>query len=62
MLLSFIGIVLMLDSVWTLIIFGMYAFLVIIRTKLEDDTLQAELPGYREYTSRTRYRLLPGVW
>jgi len=25
-------------------------------------TTQAELPGYAEYTRRTRYRLLPGVW
>lgn len=27
-----------------------------------DDTLQAELPGYVEYTQQARYRLLPGVW
>ena len=24
--------------------------------------LQAELPGYKEDTQQTRYRLLPGVW
>ncbi len=36
--------------------------LFIVRTALEDRTLQAELPGYREYTQQTRYRLLPGVW
>jgi protein-S-isoprenylcysteine O-methyltransferase Ste14 len=34
----------------------------IIRTALEDRTLQAELPGYAEYARRTRYRLMPGVW
>ncbi len=34
----------------------------IVRTVLEDTTLQAELPGYREYTGQVRYRLLPGVW
>jgi protein-S-isoprenylcysteine O-methyltransferase Ste14 len=33
-----------------------------VRTALEDRTLQEELPGYREYAQRTRYRLLPGVW
>ncbi len=32
------------------------------RTVLEDRTLQAELPGYREYTQEVRYRLLPGIW
>jgi protein-S-isoprenylcysteine O-methyltransferase Ste14 len=33
-----------------------------LRTHLEDKTLIEELPGYREYAGRTRYRLLPGVW
>lgn len=36
--------------------------LLVLRTSLEDRTLQAELPGYREYAARVRYRLLPGVW
>ena len=34
----------------------------IYRTRLEDDTLQAELPGYKAYTQEVRYRLLPGIW
>ena len=34
----------------------------VIRTRMEDDTLQKELPGYRDFTRQTRYRLLPGVW
>ncbi len=33
-----------------------------VRTRLEDDTLQAELPGYQEYTQKVRYRLFPGLW
>ena len=36
--------------------------LFLARTALEDRTLQAELPGYREYAGRVRYRLVPGVW
>jgi protein-S-isoprenylcysteine O-methyltransferase Ste14 len=35
---------------------------VIIRTYLEDKTLYEELPGYKEYAKKTKYRLLPGVW
>jgi protein-S-isoprenylcysteine O-methyltransferase Ste14 len=31
-------------------------------TGLEDRTLRAELPGHKEYTHRTRYCLVPGVW
>ena len=36
--------------------------LVIVRTALEDRTLQEELPGYAEYASRVRFRLVPTVW
>lgn len=35
---------------------------IVVRTALEDITLTEELPGYREYAGRVRYRLLPGVW
>lgn len=34
----------------------------ILRTALEDRTLQKELAGYREYTENVRYRLFPGIW
>jgi hypothetical protein len=33
--------------------------LIIVRTKLEDSTLQPELPGYTEYSALVRYRLFP---
>ena len=34
----------------------------ILRTALEDKTLQEELPGYKEFTQKTKYRLFPGLW
>lgn len=34
----------------------------VVRTALEDRTLQAELPGYSDFTQQTRYRLVPGIW
>jgi len=37
-------------------------FVFLIRTSLEDNTLQKELPGYKEYAEQVRYRLIPGVW
>lgn len=52
----------MLGSLWALIPGGLAAILMIVRTALEDKTLQEELAGYKEYTEQTRYRLLPGVW
>ena len=36
--------------------------ILVVRTILEDRTLRRELPGYAEYASRVRYRLLPGAW
>jgi protein-S-isoprenylcysteine O-methyltransferase Ste14 len=36
--------------------------LFILRTALEDKTLKEELPGYREYAQKVRFRLIPGVW
>ena len=51
-----------LDSWWTLLPAVFLAIVLVIRTGLEDRTLQEELPGYREYTKKVRYRLLPGLW
>jgi protein-S-isoprenylcysteine O-methyltransferase Ste14 len=34
----------------------------VVRTALEDQTLQEELPGYRDYARRVRYRLIPGIY
>ncbi|HVP89632.1 MAG TPA: isoprenylcysteine carboxylmethyltransferase family protein [Terriglobales bacterium] len=38
------------------------AALYVVRTYLEDKFLRRELLGYEEYTGRTRFRLLPGIW
>ena len=57
-----VGIALCLGSVWALIPAGLASSLLILRTRWEDQTLQAELPGYKEYTQRVRYKLVPGVW
>ena len=62
MITSMLGAVFILDSLYGLICFLLYLALVVTRTTLEDRTLQAELPGYKDYVARTRYRLLPGLW
>lgn len=56
------GIVLALSSVWTLIPVAVASAISVFRTALEDQTLQEELPGYRDYARRVRYRLIPGIW
>lgn len=56
------GIVLALGSVWTIIPALVALIIAVIRTRLEDRTLQDELPGYRDYVHRVRYRLFPGIY
>jgi protein-S-isoprenylcysteine O-methyltransferase Ste14 len=61
-LFSFIGTSLALGSWW-----GMLALLVVLpalvwRLVDEEKFLQANLPGYAEYSRRVRYRLIPGVF
>jgi protein-S-isoprenylcysteine O-methyltransferase Ste14 len=51
-----------LGSVWSLIPNSLMVGLLIVRTALEDKTLQEELEGYPAYTQQTRYRLIPGIW
>jgi protein-S-isoprenylcysteine O-methyltransferase Ste14 len=51
-----------LGSYWTLIPGGLMTVLLIVRTALEDKTLQEELEGYADYAQKTRWRLLPGIW
>ena len=61
-MLFFVGTALCLGSVWALIPAGLASSLLALRTQWEDQTLQAELPGYKEYAQRFRYKLIPGVW
>lgn len=60
--LLFLGIPLCLGSLWALIPAGLSCVCLVLRTRWEDQTLQAELSGYKEYTKKVRYKLIPGVW
>jgi protein-S-isoprenylcysteine O-methyltransferase Ste14 len=61
-LLMKLAIPLALGSLWAAAPILADAALTIVRTGLEDATLRRKLPGYEAYASRTRYRLLPGIW
>jgi protein-S-isoprenylcysteine O-methyltransferase Ste14 len=62
MLLAYATLPLALGSWWTLapttilLAFGLH------RVWIEDRFLSSNLPGYREYAARVRFRLVPGVW
>lgn len=53
---------LILGSAWIAGLAALITILFWLRTALEDKTLRRELPGYAEYATVTRYRLMPGIW
>lgn len=61
-LLAVVGIIMALNSIWTLLPAMVALVIAIIRTSLEDKTLHEELPRYQDYASRVRYRLFPGIY
>ena len=62
MIIGALGIPLLLMSAWSAIPGLLFVFLMLVRTHLEDATLERELAGYRVYRQNTRYRLVPGLW
>jgi len=61
-LFGYLFIPLLLDSLLAWIPTILLAMVLVVRTALEDKTLQAELPGYKEFAQQTKYRLFPGIW
>lgn len=51
-----------LNSYWIFIPSVSIVILMVVRTYLEYNTLQKELPGYADYAKKVRYRLIPGAW
>ena len=62
MVASILGSVLVLGSAWAFVPAVLAIAALVVRTALEDRTLRRDLKGYEEYTKKTRYRLIPGVW
>jgi protein-S-isoprenylcysteine O-methyltransferase Ste14 len=62
LLVSYLMIPIALGSLWACIPMLLLVANLFLRTTLEDHTLQNELEGYKEYTGRVRYRLIPGIW
>jgi protein-S-isoprenylcysteine O-methyltransferase Ste14 len=60
--LFFVGAPLLLGSWWGVVMSPLFILLFAIRAKIEEHALIAGLPGYADYTSRVRYRLIPGLW
>ena len=61
-LLLFLSIPVVLGSWYALIIFAFYPVIIITRLKDEEALLEKELPGYKEYQKKVKYRLIPYIW
>ena len=61
-LLLFLSMPLVLGSVFSFIIFLAYPFIIAKRIKNEEEILERELEGYREYKEKVKYRLIPFIW
>lgn len=60
--LLFLTIPLILGSIYAFLVFLLYPFIVAKRIKSEEEFLERELKGYREYKKKVKYRLIPFVW
>ncbi|MEX3929578.1 isoprenylcysteine carboxylmethyltransferase family protein [Paraburkholderia sp. BR10936] len=61
-LLFLVGTPLMLGSWWGLACVPVMVVGIGYRAVREEQTLAENLPGYREYLARVRYRFVPGIW
>jgi protein-S-isoprenylcysteine O-methyltransferase Ste14 len=57
-----VGIPLALGSYWGLVFVVPGLIVLASRIRDEEKLLQKELDGYREYTQKVRYRLVPSMW
>ena len=61
-LLLFLSIPLILGSIYSFILFLAYPFIIAKRINNEEQLLEKELKGYKEYKQNVKYRLIPFVW
>lgn len=61
-LLLFLSIPLILGSVFSFVIFLAYPFIIAKRIMGEEELLEKELDGYKEYKNKVKYRLIPFIW
>ena len=61
-LLLFLGMPLVLGSLWSFAIMLFYIPVISKRIRNEEKVLEEGLEGYREYKQRVRYKVIPYVW
>ena len=61
-LLLFLSMPLVLGSVPAFAVFLAYPAIITRRIRNEEEVLERELPGYKEYVQKVRWRLIPYIW
>ena len=61
-LLLFLSMPLILGSLYSLIVFLAYPFIIAFRIINEEKFLEKELVGYKKYKQKVKYRLIPFIW
>ena len=58
----FLTMPLILGSIYSFVIFLVYPFIIIKRIKNEEQVMEKDLKGYKEYEKKVKYRLIPYIW
>jgi protein-S-isoprenylcysteine O-methyltransferase Ste14 len=58
----FLSMPLILGSIITFIIFLIYPFVIAKRIKNEEEVLEKELKGYKDYKKKVKYKMIPFIW
>jgi len=58
----FLSMPLVLGSLISFIIFFVYPFIIVKRIKNEEEFLEKNLKGYKEYKKKVKYKLIPFIW
>lgn len=61
-ILLFLSMPLVLGSIFSFAIFLVYPFIISKRIKNEEEVLEKELDGYKEYKKKVKYKMIPFIW
>lgn len=58
----FLSMPLILGSIISFIIFLIYPLIIVKRIKNEEEVMERELKGYKEYKEKVKYKMMPFIW
>ena len=58
----FLSMPLVLDSILSFIVMLAYPIIIIFRIRNEEEVLEKDLDGYKEYKEKVKYKLIPYLW